>query len=367
MVKMKNKSRLILVGGFLGAGKTTLLYEATRRLMKKGKKVGLITNDQTSELVDTAWLLQTKVNIAEVSGSCFCCNFNGFLDSIHDVKKETEPDIIIAEPVGSCTDLSATLIQPFKDKFNHELVVSPLTVLADPFKLKDILNGGTAGLHSSTAYIFEKQLEEADVIGITKTDLLKTNELEFLREKVRVRFPHTTIMTISSKSGTGLNKWINWITTSNKTGQRIIDIDYDIYAKGEALLGWLNTSVTLEGKQNNWDDFASRLLHAFNKKTDATQTSVGHIKLILQNGTNYLMGNITGDASAVQLRGTAGVSDKAQMIVNARVGLPPDELDNLVKSLLSASAGDTISVKIDTWRCLSPGYPNPTYRYDKII
>jgi G3E family GTPase len=50
------KTRIILVGGFLGAGKTTLLWESARKLTEQGKHVGLITNDQASELVDTAFL-----------------------------------------------------------------------------------------------------------------------------------------------------------------------------------------------------------------------------------------------------------------------------------------------------------------------
>lgn len=42
-------TKLILVGGFLGAGKTTLLWYAAQKLMRKGLKVGLITNDQAPE------------------------------------------------------------------------------------------------------------------------------------------------------------------------------------------------------------------------------------------------------------------------------------------------------------------------------
>jgi len=49
-------TRLILVGGFLGAGKTTLLWEAAQRIINGGQRVGLITNDQAPELVDTAIL-----------------------------------------------------------------------------------------------------------------------------------------------------------------------------------------------------------------------------------------------------------------------------------------------------------------------
>jgi len=53
---MRNNVKIILAGGFLGAGKTTLLWKASQYLMERGKKTGLITNDQAPELVDSALL-----------------------------------------------------------------------------------------------------------------------------------------------------------------------------------------------------------------------------------------------------------------------------------------------------------------------
>lgn len=56
-------TRLIFVGGFLGAGKTTLLWEAALKLSQKGLRVGLITNDQAPELVDTAFLSRGDASV----------------------------------------------------------------------------------------------------------------------------------------------------------------------------------------------------------------------------------------------------------------------------------------------------------------
>ena len=153
------KTRVIMVGGFLGAGKTTLLYETAKKYALQGKKVGLISNDQAAGLVDTAYLERTGSVVSEVNGSCFCCNFSGLTDAIEHIKSHEQIDMIIAEPVGSCTDLSATLIQPLKDHFHENIIVAPLSVLIDPKRLKSILNGGTSGLHPSAAYIIRKQLE----------------------------------------------------------------------------------------------------------------------------------------------------------------------------------------------------------------
>ncbi len=366
-VEMMNKTRLIMVGGFLGAGKTTLLYETTKILMKDGKRIGLITNDQASELVDTALLLQTNAKVAEVSGSCFCCNFNGFIESIKQVGAESQADIIIAEPVGSCTDLSATIMQPLKEQLNKDLIISPLTVLADPLRLADILDGRTAGLHPSAAYIFQKQLEESDVILISKTDLLENDELEFLKEKVKLHYPDSQVLTVSSKTGEGITEWLKLITSGKKTGQKIVEVDYDTYAEGEAVLGWLNSSVNLKGNQVNWDEVVNNFLKELSQQIDTLKIGVGHIKIILENGAKYVIGNITGTSETLSIRGTAGISGEAQIIINARVGVSPETLDELVKEILEKVTKDKIKIKIDAWKCLSPGYPNPTFRYAEVI
>ena len=132
-------TQLIIVGGFLGAGKTTLLWHTAQQLIQQGKKVALITNDQAPELVDSTLLHHQGLQVAEVNGSCFCCNFNGFVDAIHQLMREVNPDVILAEPVGSCADLSATILQPVKRFLADELQLMPFTVLADPQRLSSIL------------------------------------------------------------------------------------------------------------------------------------------------------------------------------------------------------------------------------------
>ncbi|KJF41763.1 GTP-binding protein [Draconibacterium sediminis] len=364
---MKDTTRLIIVGGFLGAGKTTLLFNATQRLMEEGKRVGLVTNDQASELVDTSFLLRTKVDVAEVSGSCFCCNYQGFIDSVYQVKHDATADVIIAEPVGSCTDLSATLMQPLKENYSKDLLLSPLSVLADPVRLSDILNGGTAGLHPSAAYIFKKQLEESDIILISKADLLNENELDGLKQKVEAAYPFATVLAVSSKTGKGLQEWLKLLETNTNAGQRIVEIDYDTYAEGEAVLGWLNGSATLQGKQIDWNIFINDFLKRLAAKIDEKQIGVGHIKLLLENNQEYISGNITGSSKTLSIRGEVAKSNSAQLTINARVEIAHEKLDRLIKETLEVVSGTEIETTIKAWKYLSPGYPKPTHRYKNVF
>lgn len=360
-------TRLILVGGFLGAGKTTLLWEAASRMMNDGKRVGLITNDQASELVDTALLSRNEVKVAEVSGSCFCCNFNGLISAMKQVREEANADVIIAEPVGSCTDLSATIVQPLKENMDNELLISPLSVMADPAHLTDILNGGTAGLHPSAAYIFRKQLEESDIILISKADLLQKDALVLLKEKVKLNYPDAEVMTVSAITGEGIEEWLKEVMNRTDAGQRLAEVDYDIYAEGEAVLGWLNSTIELSGETTNWDDFATNLLKNLSQQFDSLSASVGHVKLIFEAGENYLTGNLTGRGETLNFRGSAGTSAKARLTLNARVEMSPEALEQIVRQTLGAVTTGNLKFEIVALRSLSPGRPNPTYRFNQVV
>lgn len=360
-------TRLILVGGFLGAGKTTLLWEAAHRIMDNGQRVGLITNDQAPELVDTAILKHNDVKVAEVSGSCFCCNFAGLLNAMHEVRREADADVIIAEPVGSCTDLSATIVQPLKEKMKGELLVSPLTVVVDPALLNDILNGQKSGIHPSAAYIFRKQIEESDIILISKTDTIKPDELDALKDKIEMLFPDSEVMAISSVAGEGVLEWLKEVTNRTNAGQHIAEVDYDVYAEGEAVLGWLNSTIEIGGEMTDWDVFAKDLMKDFSSRFDEMKAYVGHVKMMLESGENYMMGNLTGKGETLNFRGSAGKGTKARLTFNARVEMSPDALEQIVYKTLDANLKGNLKAKTVAFKCLSPGRPNPSFRFDHVV
>lgn len=359
--------RIVLVGGFLGAGKTHLLFEAAQQLAARGKRVGLITNDQAPELVDTRFLELSQGAVREVSGSCFCCNFGGFIDAILGLVQEQRAEIIMAEPVGSCTDLSATVVQPLKDQFGSHFVVAPLTVLVDPHRLTDLLEGRSAGLHPSAVYILRKQLEEADIIAISKTDLLTREQVEALKQRAAAVWPQAQVMTLSAKTGAGLEDWLQEVTTRKDAGKNMAQVDYDIYAQGEAVLGWLNATALLQGEAVDWDQWARDLLEALSRRFDDLEAPVGHVKLMLQAGSKYVMGNLTGRRETISLRRSAGVGPEARLTLNARVQMTTEELERIVLEELARACGTGIQYEIEALQCLSPGYPQPTYRYDRVV
>lgn len=122
---MTQPARYVMIGGFLGAGKTTAVAQLAKHLSESGLRVGLITNDQGRELVDTRMLRSKGFATEEIPGGCFCCRFNSLLDAARRLTAQTRPDVFIAEPVGSCTDLVATVTYPLRRIYGGEFSVRP--------------------------------------------------------------------------------------------------------------------------------------------------------------------------------------------------------------------------------------------------
>src|SRR5262245_11401772 len=173
--------RFVMVGGFLGAGKTTALARLARHSMSKGLRVGLVTNDQAQDLVDTNNLRAQGFAVQEVPGACFCCKFDELVGRAGQLEADQRPDVILAEPVGSCTDLVATVVQPLKSLYSGRFEVAPYSVLFKPSHGLRILRNEPAGFSPKAAYIFRKQLEEADAIVINRADELNAAETRELK------------------------------------------------------------------------------------------------------------------------------------------------------------------------------------------
>src|SRR5262245_1399667 len=272
----------IMVGGFLGAGKTTALLRLAEHHARLGRRVGLITNDQSQGLVDTSLVESKGYPVQEITGGCFCCRFNSLTDAADRLTRDARPDVFLAEPVGSCTDLRATVQYPLRRLYGDDYRVAPLSVLVDPKRAARIL-----GLESGSAfspkvlYVYEKQLEEADIIVINKSDLLNDTQATALERSLRDRFPQAEIVTVSARTGTNLDSWFTRHPGS-LDARPAMDVDYDVYAEGEALLGWLNATMHLRAERPfDGNAFLQQLAADLRERLGAAGIEVAHLKMTL--------------------------------------------------------------------------------------
>ena len=293
---MANKKiRFALIGGFLGAGKTTLIAELARRYAAAGKKVGIITNDQAADLVDTRHLRSQGFNVGEVAGACFCCSFDELVATADSLVGDAAPDVLLAEPVGSCTDLVATIVLPLQQMLGDRFELAPFGVLLKPSHGRRILAGDNrnrSGFSPQAEYIFRKQLEEADYLMIGRSDQLSDDEVSGLTQALTEVAESVPVVAVSPKRGDGVDEVLGYIESPMLAGRRLLDIDYDTYADGEAELGWVNLTANMDAAMPvDLDSFAVetvRGIAAHIKESDAVG-QIAHLK------ASVLAGDTQGD------------------------------------------------------------------------
>jgi len=357
-----------MIGGFLGAGKTTAVAALAQQLSAQGLRVGLITNDQGSELVDTAMLRARGFATEEIPGGCFCCRFNSLVEAADRLDEKSSPDVFVAEPVGSCTDLVATVTYPLRRIYGDQFTIAPLSVLVDPIRAERIFGLADGGRFSEKVlYIYRKQLEEADVIVITKTDLLEERRVEALQARLAADFPHAEVLDVSLRQGRGVEAWFQKILNTEQQSRPTMEVDYRIYAEGEALLGWLNATVQLTSAQGfeaqEIMTLLARLIQA-----QLAGIEIAHLKMTLSPDTGL------GDIAVINLVRSDYVPElsltmdevvtNGQLILNLRAEADPEALGDAVHNALALLEAQqpVVSTHLDHLEFFRPGKPEPTHR-----
>lgn len=374
------KSNYILVGGFLGAGKTTAILKASEFLSSRGYRVGLITNDQSQGLVDTVMLASHGYPTQEVTGGCFCCRFSSLVEASQRLESEACPDVFLAEPVGSCTDLVATVVLPLRKMYGEQFGISPLSVLVDPIRVRRVLGLMPGKTFSpNVTYIYQKQLEEAEIIVVNKRELLSADELDSLLKALEERYPAASVLAMSARTGEGVEAWLDLIqelggAKSGSHGMGSEEVDYDRYADGEARLGWLNITMKLQGEEFDGNLFLVRLLEEIQAESSKVAGEgavepglrIAHLKgtLTPSLGNDVGVANLVCDDYKVeQSHRLASPLDAGTLVLNFRAEGEPEVMqivvDNSLQRLLCQLrlAGETV-----IGEAFRPSRPNPTYR-----
>lgn len=361
-----NAPRFIMIGGFLGAGKTTTLSRLARRFEEQGQRVAIVTNDQATDLVDTNLLRAQGFDVGEVAGSCFCCNFNQLTATVEQLRETARPDVILAEPVGSCTDLVATVVRPLQQIYTQPFDIAPYGVIVKPSHGLRILSGsGGAGFSPQAEYIFRKQIEEADFVILNRIDELAPEALAELSRLIGRAFPNHPMVRISARTGVGFDLLCEFLDRRGTFGERRMEVDYDVYAAGEAELGWLNAQVRVSAAQPiDLNRFLQSLLERLRDDFARTGAETAHLKAIGIDESDVALANLTSSFEPPQLslssaRRTCG----ADVVINARVAMEPDDLSAAVRQAVETVAVQcAASAKFSTVQCFKPGRPVPTHR-----
>lgn len=352
-------TRIAIVGGFLGAGKTTLILAAAKRLAERGYRVGLVTNDQGEDLVDTALAADATIPVAEVAGGCFCCRFPDLLAGLQRLQEVASPDIILAEPVGSCTDLIATVLRPLVQFYGEQYALAPLTVLLDS-------SLSLADFPDAIRYLHEQQVAEAEILLHSKSDLTESDGTRIERKgRMGADLADSRVLPISAVTGAGVDEWLDVILGQSSRNPQALLIDYERYAQAEAALGWLNAKGQVRADApylaRAW---TTRLLATLESLCAEQQASIAHIKVLVTTPQAKLKASLTQAGSLTwDLDAEAADTRSHEFVLNARVNATPGQLEQVaLQAIESAKPDPTARYYIEHFECFSPLPPRPTHR-----
>lgn len=339
-------------------------------MVSRGLRVGLVTNDQGSHLLDTEYLRRKGFYPEEIAGGCFCCRFEELVTRLDRILTDAHPNVILAEAVGSCTDLSATVYQPLRKYFSERFELAPLSIFVEPQRWRAFSLGGSQ-FDESVAYLFQKQLAEGDVIVLNKADLLREAERQQITDNIMEVVADIPVLGMSALSGVGVSDWVDHLLGVNAAGGRVPELDYRVYAEAEASLAWLNATVDLTNEAEfSPREFGEKCLEAMRLECARRSAAIAHIKILLATSERSDRISLTDlhDAADWSGSGELGRVRGAIMVVNARVCTRPDELTAILNnSLTAAAAGCGIEWRIQVFESFAPQPPQPRFRFDRPV
>ncbi|WP_283132305.1 zinc metallochaperone GTPase ZigA [Enterovibrio norvegicus] len=196
---VQNKLPVTVLSGFLGAGKTTILSHLLNNV--DGKKIAVIVNDMSEINIDAAIvkdqvsLNHSQEKLVEMSNGCICCTLReDLLIEVSALANSGKFDYLVIESTGISEPLPVAETFTFADENGVSLsdvaeldtmvtVVDAVNFLKDFDEAKDLTETAESlgeEDERSVADLLVDQVEFADVILISKTDVASPDELQRL-------------------------------------------------------------------------------------------------------------------------------------------------------------------------------------------
>jgi hypothetical protein len=143
-----------------------------------------------------------------------------------------------------------------------------------------------------------------------------------------------------------------------------MEVDYDVYADGEAELGWLNATFEIQSRAAvDLDRFTLRLMHELRQQVRGIGAEIAHLKMLARTPAASLVANLVSSDSNIEISIPSAVAASLfELVVNARIAMDPAQLAACVELCIASVTAELGCVATRTaQQALRPGRPIPTH------
>jgi hypothetical protein len=179
------------------------------------------------------------------------------------------------------------------------------------------------------------------------------------------QYPGRPVLRMSAKTGAGFEALCEVLDQRGQFATRMMEVDYDIYAEGEAELGWLNSSMVVKSAQPfALDALLTDIISRLRSSLEEIGAETAHLKTIGLWEGFYGVANLVSSSSQPELSLPSKCQVReANVVVNARVATDPEVLkqhvDQAVARSCAALGAQASGQQTQSFR---PGRPVPTHR-----
>lgn len=326
--------RIAIISGFLGVGKSSMAFAVASYLRKeKNAIVGIITNDQGNALVDTEFMRSGGFDVEEVRGGCFCVRFDEFVNNAYRFVSSRKPDLIIAESIGTATNLLSAVISPMREFYANDFSLSPLITVVDAYSLSKCLKEGVEPFHVANT-IPVHQIREAEVIVLSKCDLVDEADLGRIIEYVKNFNQEAVVIPYSFISKRSVDVIADLMISNVLSTKKPFPVDQRIFAREKAILGWCNYYATIRSDMST--DARAFLVEVMKEiSKDFDDTSVAHLKAMLISSESALKLSVVGDTLRIDdIRGGRTFVGEGRIVINARICSSPEKMKQTISNAM---------------------------------
>jgi hypothetical protein len=226
------------------------------------------------------------------------------------------------------------------------------------------MKGTSCFIEEAIQYVYKKQLEEADIIVINKTDLLSEDELKYVKYIVETSYADKKIIYMNAYNKKDINTWIQLLNQLTISIRSSLEIDYDVYGAGEAMLAWFDQKISIHTHELVAVKVASTLTDIIHNKIQQAGYTIGHLKFLLSDNEwhkkiSYTINGTQEDNATKEIY----LCKHIDMLINARVQTSPQLLKQIIEQAIEETmmlSGCRIIAR--QFSAFKPDYPKPLHR-----